>query len=407
MRTFSTLLLAGLLSFFVAGRGYAQWVQTSLDSSEVLCFAVSASNLYAGTDGSGIVRSTDNGATWQKADAGLIGRSPTIGISGSNILVGSYGGLYLSTDIGISWHASGLSSWWVNVVAFFGSKIFAGAYFDLGMLTRLFLSTDNGASWREADSGFGGYADVYSLVAEGSGIYAGTLGQGVFVSSDSGASWRPTGLTTGRVRALAVSGSHIFAGEDNNGGIYVSMSGGMTWQSADSGLTNKSVISFAASGPFVFAGTEGGGVFLSTDGGTSWSTVDTGLTDTFVSALTISGTNVLAGTGSGVWRRPLSEMITSVHPSLSGLPKEFKLDQNYPNPFNPTATISYSLPQKSFVTLKLYDLLGREVRILVNGEQEPGNYSRIVDANDLPSGVYFYRLQAGKFTDIKKMLMVK
>ncbi|MGA2623723.1 MAG: T9SS type A sorting domain-containing protein [Bacteroidota bacterium] len=89
------------------------------------------------------------------------------------------------------------------------------------------------------------------------------------------------------------------------------------------------------------------------------------------------------------------------------VPTSFELSQNYPNPFNPTSTISYSLPQKSFVTLKLYDLLGREVRTLVNGEQEPGKYLRIVDANDLPSGVYFYRLHAGKYTDIKKMLLLK
>jgi len=109
---------------------------------------------------------------------------------------------------------------------------------------------------------------------------------------------------------------------------------------------------------------------------------------------------------------------TSALTSVTSAPQfvnSYRLHQNYPNPFNPTSTIEYSLPQKVFVTLKLYDLLGREVRTLVNGEQEPGNYSRIVDANGLPSGVYFYRLQAGNsssssghgFTDIKKMLLMK
>ncbi|MGA2624127.1 MAG: T9SS type A sorting domain-containing protein [Bacteroidota bacterium] len=107
--------------------------------------------------------------------------------------------------------------------------------------------------------------------------------------------------------------------------------------------------------------------------------------------------------------------IVGVEQNRFMMPEKFSIAQNYPNPFNPTSTISYSLPQKSFVTLKLCDLLGREVRTLVNGEQEPGNYSRIVDASDLPSGVYFYRLQAGnpsassgrRFTDIKKMVLLK
>jgi hypothetical protein len=103
--------------------------------------------------------------------------------------------------------------------------------------------------------------------------------------------------------------------------------------------------------------------------------------------------------------------ITGVGGNKCAFPARYQLSQNYPNPFNPTSTIEYSLPQKSLVSLKLYDLLGREVRTLVNGEQEPGNYSRIVDANSaaggLPSGVYFYRLQAGNYTDIKKMLLLK
>ena len=89
------------------------------------------------------------------------------------------------------------------------------------------------------------------------------------------------------------------------------------------------------------------------------------------------------------------------------VPDHFVLFQNYPNPFNPTTMISYQLPANSFVTLKVYDVLGREVEALVNGRQSAGSHSVQFDAAGLPSGVYFYRLEAGNFTETKRMLLLK
>ena len=91
----------------------------------------------------------------------------------------------------------------------------------------------------------------------------------------------------------------------------------------------------------------------------------------------------------------------------------FKLFQNYPNPFNPTTTIKYSIPAVGannadpLVMLKIYDLLGREIRTLVNKRQKAGNYSVQFNAGNLPSGIYFYRLQAGSFVQTKKMILLK
>ncbi len=91
----------------------------------------------------------------------------------------------------------------------------------------------------------------------------------------------------------------------------------------------------------------------------------------------------------------------------SGIPKEFALSQNYPNPFNPTTTISFALPSRSFVSLKVFDLLGREVSTLVSGEMQGGSYARQWNAANIASGVYFYRLQAGTFAETKKLLLLK
>ena len=99
--------------------------------------------------------------------------------------------------------------------------------------------------------------------------------------------------------------------------------------------------------------------------------------------------------------------ITAVGDDVSKLPESFMLNQNYPNPFNPSTSISYSIPQESFVTLKVYDILGNEVQTIVSEKQPAGNYDVSFDATDLPSGVYLYTLDAGSFVMTKKMILLK
>ncbi|NOX64767.1 MAG: T9SS type A sorting domain-containing protein, partial [Chlorobi bacterium] len=97
------------------------------------------------------------------------------------------------------------------------------------------------------------------------------------------------------------------------------------------------------------------------------------------------------------------------------IPSDFALSQNYPNPFNPSTKIKYSIPNVEMrhasslrnVSLKIYDILGREVATLVNEQQSPGNYEVIFNATNLPSGTYFYQLNAGTFVQTKKMLLIK
>ncbi|WKZ68774.1 MAG: T9SS type A sorting domain-containing protein [Melioribacteraceae bacterium] len=89
------------------------------------------------------------------------------------------------------------------------------------------------------------------------------------------------------------------------------------------------------------------------------------------------------------------------------LPKEFRLEQNYPNPFNPSTKIKYQLPQASYVTIKIYDMLGREIKVLTQKHLQAGNYELTFDGSDLASGTYIYRITAGDFTDSKKLLLLK
>ena len=100
--------------------------------------------------------------------------------------------------------------------------------------------------------------------------------------------------------------------------------------------------------------------------------------------------------------------ITSVNEGLGvDLPNSFALMQNYPNPFNSTTTINYSVTKSSFVTIKVYNVLGKEIAALVNEEKLLGNYKIEFNANNLPSGIYYYQMRSGSFKDTKKLILIK
>jgi len=89
------------------------------------------------------------------------------------------------------------------------------------------------------------------------------------------------------------------------------------------------------------------------------------------------------------------------------IPNKYRLSQNFPNPFNPKTRIEFSIPKQNYVTLKIYDILGREIKTLVNELKSPGIYIADLDGSEFSSGVYFYRIEAGDFTDVKKMILIK
>jgi hypothetical protein len=108
-----------------------------------------------------------------------------------------------------------------------------------------------------------------------------------------------------------------------------------------------------------------------------------------------------------------SSRYNTVNPIITGiiseneLPKEFNMYQNYPNPFNPATSIKYDVPNNSFVSIKIYDVTGKQITELVNGEQAAGVYEATFDASHLASGVYFYKMEAGKFSKVMKMVLIR
>jgi len=208
------------------------------------------------------------------------------------------------------------------------------------------------------------------------------------------------------VISLCASGTNLVCGT-MGGGAFQSTNGGTSWTPFNSGLANSDVASFCFSGTSLFCGTLGSGVFLSANDGTPWIPVSTDLAATIVKCLAVDGTNLYAGTTAGVWRRPLTEMITSFGPKSSEVPLEFSLHQNYPNPFNPSTTIKYELPQRAHVVLTVFNMLGQKVTTLLDEVIDAGYHEAQFDASDLASGVYLYRLTTGDFVQTRKMILVR
>jgi hypothetical protein len=146
---------------------------------------------------------------------------------------------------------------------------------------------------------------------------------------------------------------------------------------------------------------------MSMNNGTTWTPVNSGLTNLAVRSLAINSDGyIFAGTeGSGVFR---SVKTTTFVGEISGTaPATYSLYQNYPNPFNPSTTIEFSIPRNAHVMLRVYDVLGEQVTTLVSDNLSAGRHRVEWNATGFPSGVYFYRLQAGEVMQTRKLLLVK
>lgn len=123
--------------------------------------------------------------------------------------------------------------------------------------------------------------------------------------------------------------------------------------------------------------------------------------------LSVSGTNIFAGTAGGVWFRPLSEMITSIEQTSDQLPEKYALYQNYPNPFNAKTRIAFEIPNRSHVKINILDVKGQFVQQVMDKDLQAGTYTMIYDAKLMTSGIYLLQMKTERFTEVKKMLLLK
>ena len=173
-----------------------------------------------------------------------------------------------------------------------GNNIFAGSY-NYPNSTGMYRSTNNGDSWTTVNNGLTDLR-IFSIVVSGTNIFAATPTGGVFLSTNNGDSWIPVGLASQGVKALAVSGSNLFAGASYYSGVYLSTNNGTNWTTVNNGISNQFINSLTFSGTNLFAGTSTGGLFLTTNFGVNWFAA--GLTNQDIYSFAVQGTNIFAGT---------------------------------------------------------------------------------------------------------------
>ncbi len=428
-------------------------VNSGLTIPWVWSLAASGSNLYAGTWGGvgGIFRSTDNGTSWTAVNTGLT--NPYVirlAVSDTNLFAAiEDSGVFRTTNHGTSWTSvnTGLADNIVRSFAVSGTNLFAGTQNG-----GIFLSTDAGTSWTAVNTGLTGlpHTTVYSLAVSGTNLIAGTLygiwrrplwemipafsvtnKWNIVCISKRTSDYSKSVLFPSAVSdAFTFQNSYVRKDTLSNGiGYWLEFDHAQDVYVQGDVITSDTIdvvsgwnLVGSISSPVVASGitSNPGGMITSnfygyksgyfvTDtiqpGKGYWVKVNQngGLILSALSAMSVRNRIKIVET-TELPPSPPDEQSTNLRAQI---PKEFALNQNFPNPFNPSTQFTYALPTSIHVTLKIFNVLGQEVVTVVDRFEGPGYKSLQFDASKLSTGIYFYRLQAGKFTDIKKMVLLK
>jgi len=400
------------------------WQQTTdFTNKPILSLAFDKKgNLYAGTEGDGIYHSTDKGKTWIRFSSGLNDLTVRhiainlkdyiyVGTGSGGGIFASSGGVFRSTNEGIDWKYVGVSGTSSGVVVNSKDQLFAASsrydpYSSIGggLLLR---SNDDGISWPDT---------LLNTFITGVNIDSAdnifTITNNILRSIDNGITFEKLYVQTNYYSPI----NSIFFDEANevfytqDGRVSRSTDNGKSWATLGNGLNGNIYAIIADNNHNIYAAAYyGNGIYCLKNNSNVRITDNTGLTDTNFSiynwAKDTNG-NLYCGTITGkVFYGIYSP--SNVEESNNLFPLKFNLEQNYPNPFNPTTIINYQIPKRGLVVLKVYDILGREVTTLVNEEKQAGSYEVEFNGSSFSSGVYFYRIEAGSFSDTKKLLLLK
>jgi len=333
-----------------------------------------------------------------------------------------------------------------------GNRLFAGTY-----AYGIFESTDDGNTWVQRNSGIGTSYKITSFTQRDNKLYTGTAGNAVFTMDLNAAipEWSPfrNGLpfNTGAwdvnsiynyqgtlISAAGQSGyiyfnesvsepwyDREFGGSGQSGlamwdlihsgsllvgaassGLYRSTDDGLNWEYFNPELGYIDIANFTVKGNKIYAAltksTYGTIIYSTVNGGLNWNFEDN-LPGVLSFDFAVLGDHLYLAAFDGLWYRTLNPSSIKDDKRIF----DFELCQNYPNPFNPATNLTFVIGNLSFVTLKVYDLLGKEVTTLVNEYKPAGTYKFTFDASQLTSGVYFYQMRSGDFIQTRKMIVVK
>jgi photosystem II stability/assembly factor-like uncharacterized protein len=393
-------------------------------------------------DATACYRSTNGGYNWIAAYTGLPGGN-LYGISAideNTCWVGTVGGsIYKTTNGGTSWTLQqAVQNSFINGIHMFNANF--GVYIgdppnQTGQPYQFRRTTNGGTNWvlsptAPISSTEFGVINAWDWLdtatfwcgsanttpnASSAKVYRTTTG---FFGTWSYASLTGTGGANGLYyQAIGFINATSGLAGSNASVIMKTTDGGVTWSPTSNlpGVTSYAVINMNAfkdaSGLIRVMENDAAGsykMFRTTNLGTTWTqeTLPTQGTTNGIQHMQFISQNLGYGGGNaGVflrWGPPVG-----VEPVSNNTPSSYVLEQNYPNPFNPTTTVKFSLPKSSFVTLKIYDAIGNEVKTVVNENRSTGNYLEYIDMSSYSSGIYFYTLKAGDFTRTKKMIMIK
>lgn len=354
--------------------GGTNWeVMSNTFKAQVYGFAItSPSNWCAVGSGNSIFRSTDAGANWTKIASPVTGvtnmvfYSVAFGGKDTGYAAGNSGKMIKTTDGGATW---------TNVTSNMGTNtIFDLVVFDsktviiCGLAGKVSKTTDGGTTWTALAPNVAGGLFVLKFKDSKTG-YVGGGSKALSKTTDGGATWTPVTLPSSLAATTSIWG-----------------------------------VGFGKNTEWISTGN--GEICFSADGGKTWALSNT-LTTTSLFDITTAGDNVWIAGNNGIILKGKSDPYTSVKQEKTTAVKGFELAQNYPNPFNPSTTIRYTVASEGMVSLKIYNLLGKEVANLINQHQSAGSYSVEFNASNLSSGIYFYELRNGSNVMSKKMILMK